>query len=464
MNANEPLRRAALKSAVATCAAAVILACDQKAQQAPPKPESKEAAIARSEDVRDQDISDAYVYLLGRLLVLRQELLDFRDEGFQWNRIIHRKPGGVAWANPNLDVAYSEAWVAVDEKTPVVLEVPAIKGGRYYTWQMLNGWGETVLNINERTFKDHPSGKFALVLKGTSPEVPPDALVVGLPGKRSRVLARVEFGSNPAEAERVQQQFKLTTPGTVTVAPPVQIALFTNDALPGAVAFDKASEILASEADINPGMEPLQQKVRAVESLVKSGAGGRARVDKVVKEQALPRFQAAMQKLGKVENGWARPATIGTYGSDYLSRSLINLGGIWANHNGEAVYFKTNTERAGTLLDGGKTYRIDFPKGALPIDKVGYFWSVIAVDTVKFQVIPNKLNRFLLNKESGARLNEDGSLTLWFAPEQPAASPPANWLPTPKGANYHLTFRFYGPTRDLVEGSYFPPGLVEASR
>ena len=57
----------------------------------------------------------------------------------------------MAWANPNLDVAYSEAWVAVDENTPVILEVPKIEGGRYYSWQMLNGWGETVLNINERT-------------------------------------------------------------------------------------------------------------------------------------------------------------------------------------------------------------------------------------------------------------------------------------------------------------------------
>ena len=93
----------------------------------------------------DQDIADAHLYLLGRLLVLRQENIDFRDEGFKWNEIIYRTPGGVAWANPNLDVAYSEAWVAVDENTPVILEIPKIEGGRYYSWQMLNGWGETVL-------------------------------------------------------------------------------------------------------------------------------------------------------------------------------------------------------------------------------------------------------------------------------------------------------------------------------
>ena len=114
-------------------------------------PMASTSIAAEPSEVSDQDIADAYLYLLGRLLVLRQENIDFRDEGFKWNEIIYRTPGGVAWANPNLDVAYSEAWVAVDENTPVILEVPKIEGGRYYSWQMLNGWGETVPNINERT-------------------------------------------------------------------------------------------------------------------------------------------------------------------------------------------------------------------------------------------------------------------------------------------------------------------------
>ncbi|MGT2429051.1 DUF1254 domain-containing protein [Cupriavidus basilensis] len=90
--------------------------------------------------VPDQDVNDAYVYLLGRLLVLRQEQLDFQQDGFQWNQILHRDVGGASWANPNLDVAYSEAWIAVDEKTCAVVNVPRIKG-RYYTVQFLNGWG-----------------------------------------------------------------------------------------------------------------------------------------------------------------------------------------------------------------------------------------------------------------------------------------------------------------------------------
>ena len=215
-----------------------------------------------ADSLSDGDISDAYLYLLGRLLVVRQEILDFRDEGFKWNEVIYREPGGVAWANPNLDVAYSEAWIAIDENTPVVLEVPEIKGGRYYTWQMLNGWGETTVNINERSFSDHPFGKFAFVLKGSNPEIPADAVKVEVPKQEEpcpvprRARVRYRGGQAPAEAIHADRA------GTVKVDPPVAIALFANDKLPGAEAFDQASAILASETDINPGMAPLQEQRR----------------------------------------------------------------------------------------------------------------------------------------------------------------------------------------------------------
>ena len=117
--------------------------------------------------ISDRDIVEAYEYMLGRWLVLRQENLDFK-EGFNWNQIVHREPGGVDWANPNLDVVYSEAWVALDEKSCTLIELPEIKG-RYYTVQALNGWGEVTANINDRNYPKHPFGKFALCLRTRKP-------------------------------------------------------------------------------------------------------------------------------------------------------------------------------------------------------------------------------------------------------------------------------------------------------
>ena len=131
--------------------------------------------------IGDQDISDAYIYLLGRLLITRQQQLDFRD-GFKWNELIHRKPGEVDWPNPNLDVAYSEAWVAADENSCTIVSVPKVEG-RYYTVHFLNGWGETVANINERLFPKRPFGEFAICYRGSNVAVPAGATRIDLPVK-----------------------------------------------------------------------------------------------------------------------------------------------------------------------------------------------------------------------------------------------------------------------------------------
>lgn len=408
----------------------------------------------------DQDIGDAYIYLLGRLLVLRQQQIDFKKEGFQWNRIIHRDVGGVSWANPNLDVAYSEAWIAVDERTCTVFRVPAIKG-RYYTIQFLNGWGETVANINERNYPDHPSGEFAMCMKGATAALPPNARRIDLPGKTFRVLARVEIGANKQQAIALQHQITTRITGTPTIAPVPATPTFSNDKLPGVEAFDSAAVALGSEPDINPGMTQIQAVVRAVSAAVASNPAERARVDKIIREQTLPAFFQSFSTLGTVRNGWNRPATIGKYGSDYQTRTQINFGGIWANSTDEVVYFKTDTDGTGTRLDGGNVYTVTFQKDELPARHVKYFWSVIAVDAKNFRVIPNAKNRFLINKQSRLSYGKDGSLTLYFAPTRPKDAPDGNWLPTPKGKNYHLTFRLYGPDQAILSGEWFPAPLVK---
>jgi hypothetical protein len=54
----------------------------------------RDSTTNSSSRISDEDISDAYIYLLGRLMVTRQQQLDFQ-EGFKWNEVVHRKPGEV---------------------------------------------------------------------------------------------------------------------------------------------------------------------------------------------------------------------------------------------------------------------------------------------------------------------------------------------------------------------------------
>jgi hypothetical protein len=404
----------------------------------------------------DRDIVEAYEYLLGRLLVLRQENLDFK-EGFKWNEIIHRAPGAVDWANPNLDVVYSEAWIGLDEKSCTLIEIPEIKG-RYFTVQALNGWGETTANINERNFPKHPSGKFAFCLKKAEAVLPKGTQRVILPNPKSRILVRIELGAHPENAIALQKKITMKATGK---APVIEEAVvkpsFTNSALPGAEAFDKAQEILASEPDINPGMIDVREKVVAVAKAA-ADRTQRARIDEVIRKQAISAFHSEIAKMGKAENGWMHPRVVGNYRTDYVMRTIANYTGIWANNSKEVVYF------VGQNLDGSQTFTQTFPKDALPRSKTRYFWSAIVVDATDFKVIPNALDRYLLNKQSPLHFGDDGSLTLALSPKQPDGIPESNWLPTPEGKKYNVTFRFYGPTKDVTDGKYFPPPLVRISQ
>ena len=403
----------------------------------------------------DQDIADAYIYLLGRLHVTRQQQLHFQ-EGFKWNEIIHRKPGAVDWPNPNLDVAYSEAWVAVDESSCTIVSVPKIQD-RYFTVQFLN--------INERVFPQQPYGDFAVCLKGAKVKLP-DGLTsrIDVPVRQARILARVALGDDQEGAVALQQQFKLTATGTPKLPEIPKTPIFELEKLPGVEAFESADIALDSDPDINPGLEHFQQIARSVEQGI-SDPAERARVDQVIRTVAFPQFAKAGSIIGHgtVENGWARPGVVGEYGLDYLARTIVNHGGIWANIKPEVLYYRGGSDSTGAELNGNNVYTLTFPADALPTRFAKYFWSVIAVDSVRFRVLPNPRKRYLLNEQTQPQRGADGSLTLYFAAEKPANAPEGNWLPTPKGSVYRLTLRFYGPLDGVANGTYYPPALVKTN-
>jgi hypothetical protein len=412
--------------------------------------------------ISDKEVSEAWIYLFARLLVLRQQQLDFQ-EGFKWNELVHRTPGAVDWPNPNLDVAYSEAWVAADETSCTIVTVPKITG-RYYTVQFLNGWDETLANINERVFPGKPDGDFAMCLRGAKVALPPDAKRIDLPVKYSRVLLRVELGDNWDEAVALQRQFRFRATGSPAVPTIPKTPIFDLENLPGVEAFDFADQAIDSEPDSNPGLETFAARARAIQQAIKDPAE-RERVAKAIRDVAYADFSKYGLSIGHgvTINGWTRPAVVGNYDIDYAARSLVSYGGIWANVMPEVLYYRSNLDATGTLLSGDNAYTLTFPKDQLPQSFAKYFWSVIAVDSKHFRVLPNPTKRYLLNRETKPQYNADGSLTLHFATEKPANAPDGNWLPTPKGAVYRLTFRYYGPIDGVANGTYFLPPLVKTS-
>jgi hypothetical protein len=360
---------------------------------------------ARAAAPDPQTIADAYVYLLGRMLVIRQEHTDLKEKGIDYNIIKYNPLGSADFVNPNLDVAYLEAWIAVDEQTPVILEIPKITD-RYYTAQILDEWGEVIVNINERTFPSKPYGKFALVAPGSTAKIPADASRIELHSKKAKLLARVELKTDPDGAMALQKQFKLASTGKPRITPAATIPEFDNKSLIGADIFDHVDTVLFSALDVSPIAAEMQQKVRFVADYTKSSGDARAAVDKQLRDRAIPAFQQyALTKSAAYHNNWLGGVVpgggiVGNFGGDYRLRTAANLLGIWANVPSEAQYFVASLDIGGKPLNGSNSYVIHFQAAQLPQSVVNSYWSIILVSVPDYRVVPNPRNRFNFNTYS----------------------------------------------------------------
>ncbi len=406
----------------------------------------------------DKEIVDAWTYLYGRYLVLQQENYDINVEKVAYNKVKYYPLGSAQFVNPNLDVAYLEAWIAVDKDHAVILNVPQVQG-RYQTAELLDGWGEVIVNINERTFPKNPFGKFVLAAKGSNPPVPPDAVRIELPAAKTKMLARVELKGTPEQAQALQKQFTLDVPPGIRIEPPLPVSDFTPSAPITAAIFDKVPVVLASYPDAMPKAPEFQANAKKVGDYVQTGAVARDRVDTVIKTQAIPTFLAAAKGFGKQQGGWSVSYAAGRFGNDALARDIVNYGGLWANMSSEAIYFIGQTDSDKQVLIGGKTYEIRFPRGGMPDSQVDAFWSMTLYSVPDYRVVANDLKRYNFNNLSKLQPNADGSTSIWLASTQPGNAPESNWLPTPAGKGFSLNFRMYVPKENVLAGNWFPPSI-----
>ncbi len=406
-------------------------------------------------DLSHDDVANAYVYLLSRYLENRQEQIDLAEPGVDYNVIKYNPVGAADFVNPNLDVAYLEAWIAVDADTPVVLTVPDI-ADRYYTTQLIDEWGEVIANLNERTFADHPSGRFALIAPGSSPSIPPDAVAIELHSDKAKLLARVELRDDWDGAVELQHRFTLDSDGSAPVRPPIDVPAFTNDSLLGVEAFELAEAVLNSAPDVCPVADLHASNARELARYVASGPDARSEIDDLIRHTIVPTFLShAVTHAGRFENNWLATLTVGNYGDQYWTRTAANQVGIWANSASEVIYFIATSDVDGEPLDGARTYRMHFDADTRPDTVVDSYWSIILVSLPDYRVVANPDNRFNLNSYSDLDINPDGSLDLAFGPKPDTAS--QNWLPTPVRRPFSLTLRAYVPKRNVTDGEWFPP-------
>jgi len=123
-----------------------------------------------------------------------------------------------------------------------------------------------------------------------------------------------------------------------------------------------------------------------------------------------------------------------------MMSSIVGLG---------AKYGGAYKDSDGNYLMGGNTYKITFP----PNPPAKLFWSLTAYDAetaagvdAKGQVYPS------LNGMNDITYNEDGSFTIYMAPEKPEGD--VNWIKTVPGRGWFSLFRYYGPEQPFFDRSY----------
>jgi len=404
-----------------------------------------------------QTIADAYIYLLGRALVIRQEHIDLDGTGADYNVIDHKPLGMPDDVNPNFDVASLEAWLAVDDRTPAVLVVPEIVN-RHYNILVIDEWGDVITNINPRTFPSHPSGTFAFLKPGSRAKVPADAARIVLRSSKAKVVARLEIRQDRDGSVRLRRQFELASTGNPSIMPALPLPMFGNRELIGVEIFQDAEEMLATALDTTPGAAALQQKVRLVTRYTESGSGARLDVEGLLRERLIPHFLDGVAKRAvATRNHWRSNRAAG---ADYQLRTAANLACLWTDTPDEALTFQTARDAHGRPLNGSNTYVLEFAADQLPAALVSGQWSLTLVSMPGYHVVPNQLDRFLLNSHSPLVCEHDGSLRIYVGPRPPQGVPRSNWLPAPDWKPFQLTMRAYAPKDVVARGEWFPPALA----
>ncbi len=119
------------------------------------------------------------------------------------------------------------------------------------------------------------------------------------------------------------------------------------------------------------------------------------------------------------------------------------------------VYLLAGRDSKGRLLQAGKNYRLHVPAD-MPVSQ---FWALIVYDTATYAFIYNPLSRVGRSSHDrpSMKLNDDGSVDLYFGPKAPAGLE-SNWIPT-QGKAPSPVMRFYGPTDALWNKTFKLPNV-----
>jgi hypothetical protein len=386
-----------------------------------------------------------------------------------------------AVVTPNSDTPYSFAWLDLRAE-PIVLSVPDVEKGRYYSVQLEDGNTFNYGYIGSRA-TGNDAGDYMVA--------GPDWKGVAPPGIKKVFHSTTQFS---VAGYRTQLFGPDDMPNVVKVQSGYKVqplsAFLKQPAPPAAptINFPKINKELAKTGFFDyldfslqfapPG--PEEKDIRDKLARLGIGAGKNFDFKALSPEQKAAVIEGVKAGEAKVKaflaggvkdiNGWKIGSWFGDrafYNGNWLKRAAGAQGGIYGNDSIEATYPLTKTLADGEPLDGSKyNYTLTFAEGKYP--PVNAFWSVTMYDGKSQLLIKNPINRYLINSpmEPNLKKNADGSLTLYIQNKSPGKDKESNWLPAPNDLIY-LVMRLYWPKTEppsilpAGEGTWKPPGIVK---
>jgi hypothetical protein len=122
------------------------------------------------------------------------------------------------------------------------------------------------------------------------------------------------------------------------------------------------------------------------------------------------------------------------------------------------VYLAAYKDKDGDWLDGGRNYKLQVPADA-PAET---FWSVTAYEVSTRTLINNAYEIADRSSRMDLSINPDGSVDIYFGPDEPTGEKAKNWIPTEAGRAWFPYFRLYSPKQAFLDRTWVLPDIEKA--
>ncbi len=443
------------------------------------EPQSGSSSVPTPQRVREI-AKEAYIYgfpMVDNYRVEHAYFVDKSNPQYQgdWNQTHSTArvstPEDTTIQTPNSDTPYTMLGADLRAE-PLVLTVPPIDAGRYFSLQFVDGYTYDYAYIGSRT-TGNSGGKYLLAgpgWKGDKPEGVNE--VIRSDTDLSLVIYRTQL-FDPADIDNVKK-----IQAGYTVEP---LSAFEHKPAPSAPQLDFVAPLTPNEQKTSPKffqilnsvlksapVLPDEKELRDRFAAIGVGPDRDFNPDTMSKDtlQAVRDGMAdAWAELTAFQNDKLNPGQVtsgqlfGTHAelkNNYLYRMAGAVLGIYGNIAQEAMYPVIANDSTGAPLAGANTYTLRFAPGELP--PVNSFWSITMYKMPESLLVANPINRYLINSPMLPKLvrDPDGGITMYVQNQSPGAAKEANWLPAPSGP-FQMILRLYWPKEEALNGTWKTP-------